>query len=115
MERFEKLVVFLVMTAVGASFLGPQSLLLHAQPQERPAGCHEHGSKAPAPHSTSYQCCLTGHNTAVPQTSHSLEPILHDTQIDLLIDSPIGPLATSGFGQLTVSSGDPPCATPLRI
>jgi hypothetical protein len=115
MERFAKLVVLLVMTAVGASFLGPQSLLLHAQPQERPAGCHGHGSKAPAPPSKSYQCCLTGHNTAIPQTSHSPEPILHDMQIELLIDSPIGPLATGVLGQLPASSGDPPGATPLRI
>jgi len=115
MERFAKLVVLLVMVAVSASSLGAQALLLPAQPQQRPASCHEHGSKAPARHSTNYQCCLTGHNTAVPQTSHSPEPILHDLQIDLLIDSPIGSLETGGLGQLTVSSGDPPGATPLRI
>jgi hypothetical protein len=115
MARFAKLVVFIVMSAVGASSLGAQLLLLHAQAQERPAGCHEHGSQAPAPHSTSYQCCLTGHNTAVPQTFHSPEPILHDMQIELLVDAPIGSLPTGGLGELTVSSGSPPGATPLRI
>ena len=115
MKRFAKIVVFLVLVAVSASSLGAQAFLLPAQPQQPPAGCHEHGSKAPARHSTNYQCCLTGHNTAVPQTSHSPEPILHDTRIDLLIDSPIGPLATGDLRQLTVSSGDPPGATPLRI
>ena len=115
MERFAKLVVFLVIMAVGASFLGPQSLLLHAQPQKGPAGCHEHGSKAPARHSTNYQCCLTGHNTAVPQTFHSQQPILQEIRIELLIDSPIRSLETGGLGQLAVFSGDPPGATPLRI
>jgi hypothetical protein len=115
MALFAKIAVFFVMVAVSASSLGAQALLLPAQPQERPAGCHEHGSKAPARHSTSYHCCLTGHNSAIPQTSDTPEPILHDTQIELLVDSPIGSLATGGLGQLTVSSGDPPGATPLRI
>ena len=115
MEHFAKLVAFFVMGAVSVNSLGARPLLLHSQAQEPPARCHEHGSKAPAPHSTNYQCCLTGHNTAVPQASHSPEPILHDTQIEPLIDSPIGSLEIGGFGQLTVSSGDPPGATPLRI
>ena len=115
MERFAKIVVFLVMVAVSASALGAQVFLLPAQSQQPPAGCHEHGSKAPARHSTNYQWCLTGHNTAVPQTPHSPEPILHDMQIELLIDSPIRSLETGGFGQLSVSSGDPPGTTPLRI
>src|SRR4029077_5130719 len=94
MERFAKIVVFLVMVAVSASSLGAQAFLLPTQPHERPPGCHEHGSKAPAPHSTSYQCCLTGHNTALPQTSHSPEPILHYMQIELPVDASIGPLST---------------------
>jgi hypothetical protein len=114
MKPFAKLVVLLVMAAVGASSLAAQPLLLQAQPQERPAGCHQHGSNAPAPLSKSYQCCLTGHNTAIPQTFLSLEP-MHNMQVELLIDSPIGSLATSGLGKLTVSSGNPPGATPLRI
>jgi hypothetical protein len=108
MERFAKLVVLLAMAAVSASSLGAQVFLLPAQSQQPPAGCHEHGSKAPARHSTNYQCCLTGHNTAVPQTFHSPQPILQDIRIELLIDSQSESLETSGFGQLTVSSGDPP-------
>ena len=115
MERFAKLVVLLAMAAVSASSLGAQVFLLPAQPQQPPAGCHEHGSKAPARHSTNYQCCLTGHNTAVPQTFHSPQPILQDIRIELLIDSPIRSLETGGFGQLSFSSGDPPGTTPLRI
>ena len=115
MERFAKIVVFFVMVAVSASSLGAQAFLLPAQLQQPPAGCHEHGSKAPSPHSNSYQCCLTGHNTAVPQTSHSPEPILHDMQIELPVDASIGSLSTGCLGQLPASSGDPPGATPLRI
>jgi|SRR5580765_1083842 len=115
MECFAKIVVFLVMVAVSASSLGAHAFLLPAQPQERPAGCHQHGSKAPAPHSPNYQCCVTGHNTPVPQTSPTSEPILHDMRTELLVDAPIGSLETGGLGHLIVSSGDPPDATPLRI
>jgi hypothetical protein len=36
-------------------------------------------------------------------------------QIELLVEAPVGSLATGGLRQLTVSSGDPPGVTPLRI
>ncbi len=115
MECFAKIFVLFVVTVVGAVSLGAQSLMLQTQPLERPPGCHEHSSKAPAPHPTSSQCCLTGHNTAIPQTSKSSVPILYDMQTEFFIESPIGSLVTGGFGKLAVSSGDPPGTTPLRI
>jgi hypothetical protein len=116
MRHLAKIVVLVVMTAVGGSSLGA-SLLLQAQPDQRPAGCHEHGSKAPAPESTSYQCCLTGHNSALPQTSQSPEPIVHNiynVHSELVIESPMSSLVAFGFKNFAVSSGDPP-GTPLRI
>jgi hypothetical protein len=115
MRHLAKIVVLVVMTAVGASSLGAQSFLFQAQLQQRPAGCHEHGSNPPAPQSTGYQCCLTGHNTAVPQTSQSPEPILYDIQTELVIESPVISLVAGSLECFAVSSGDPPRATPLRI
>jgi len=115
MKRFAKIVVFLVMLALVSSALGAQSFVLYAQLQERPAGCHEHGGQAPESDSKGYQCCLTGHNIAIPQTPQTTEPIFHNIQSEFLIDSPIGSPATGDLRQLIVSSGDPPGVTALRI
>ena len=114
MARFPKIVAVLILIAVGASSLAAQSLLSHAQSLERPAGCHEHGDKTPTPHPTKYECCVIGHNTAVPRAAYSGEPLLYDIQIELVGEAPIESLAT-GLESLFISSGDPPGATPLRI
>jgi len=115
MGRFAKTAVFLLMAVVGSSTLGNGSLLFRTQPLDQHAGgCHEHGSKAPSPPFSSYQCCLIGHNVAVPQTFHSLEPFLHQFQTKLAIEAPVTSL-TVGMEKTFVSSGDPPGAIPLRI
>jgi hypothetical protein len=33
-------------------------------PQQKPAGCHEHGRKTPVPSPVRYECCRTGHQFA---------------------------------------------------
>jgi hypothetical protein len=115
MARFAKIVAVLILIAVSASSLAAQSLLSHAQSLKLPAGCHEHGSKAPSPHPTNYECCVIGHNTAVPQAAHSAILILSRSQIELVGESS---MCLSGIGhsqRLAVSSGSPPGANPLRI
>ena len=53
-------------------------------PQPRPAGCHEHGRKLPAPGPVTYECCRAGHQfaavreavelrSAALQLSHEIE------------------------------------------
>src|SRR5882672_8748650 len=115
MARFAKIVAVLILIAVGASSLAAQSLLSHAQSLKRPAGCHEHGDKTPTPHPTNYECCVIGHNTAVPQASYTATPVLHWSQ-NVLVGESQTSLPGIGHSQtLAVSSGSPPGATPLRI
>src|SRR5258706_5758944 len=115
MGPFAKSFSLLLLMLVAASSLGNGWLLIYAQPLEQPAGgCHEPVSKAPAPQSTSYQCCLTGHNVAVPQTSHSVEPLLPNIQSAPVVEAPVtSPVVR--LGTTFVSSGDPPGVTTLRI
>jgi hypothetical protein len=114
MARFAKIVALLILIAVGASSLAAQALLSQAQSSERPSGCHEHGSKAPAPRPTSYECCAIGHNTAVPQASYSGEPPLHDVQVELVGEVPLA-FPVADLEKLFISSCDPPGLIVLRI
>jgi hypothetical protein len=115
MGRFAKSAVLLLIALMGASSLGNGWLLLNAQPFDQSAGgCHEHGSEAPSPQSAERQCCLTGHNVAVPQASHSAEPLLHNTQTELVVAVPVTSPAARHETTL-ISSGDPPGVTALRI
>ena len=115
MGRFAKSSVLLLIVLVSVSSPGNASFLFHSQPLEQPAGgCHEHGSKAPSPQPADFQCCLTGHNVAVPQAPHSAEPLLQDIEAELVVQSPVTSME-AGSGKTLVSSGDPPDATPLRI
>src|SRR5207245_1160636 len=100
--------------AVAASPLGAQTLLFQTQRPEHPANCHEHDRHAPSD-SSSHHCCLTGHDLAVPQTSHSPEAVLQCLPLDLFFDSPMGTGKVTFIGQSTVSSDAPPGAIPLRV
>lgn len=113
MTRFAKKFALVVLIAMWTSSLGAQSLSLNAHP--RPAsGCHEHGSKAPAPRPADNQCCLIGHDTAAPQSSPS-QPVLSELRADLLMLSTVRLPGDSSSNQLAMNSGDPPGITPLRI
>jgi hypothetical protein len=114
MERFAQFIALLVLAAASANALAAHLLLFQPAHVERPAGCHEHGSEAPAPVPTSSECCVIGHNNAVTQTAYSAEPVLHDIQRDLVVEASVMPLV-SGSEMLFLSSGDPPGLTALRI
>ena len=81
-----------------------------------PAGCHGHEPVAPIPSPTNYQCCVSGHHAAIPNSAFSLHSAA----------SHLGP---SDHGEhhrlkfilrhdpavMIVSSYSPPGAAPLRI
>ncbi|MBI3646564.1 MAG: hypothetical protein HY233_11445 [Acidobacteriales bacterium] len=113
MSRF---LASLLMTAVAMGCLAAQTLPPAARPQQRPVGCHGHGEKAPPmPERTSYNCCLTGHNAAVPQPCHSPQLVIQRATADLRFEPPTKARVGAGLEKLTVASPDPPGATPLRI
>jgi hypothetical protein len=66
MWPFSRIVGVLLVAAVVASSAGAQALMLPAAQNTHPAGCHGHALPAPEPAPLSYQCCIAGHNHAVP-------------------------------------------------
>jgi len=94
-------------------------------PVERSAACHMHdGNTLPVshhpspPHSprpvpTNYQCCLTGHNTAVVQSTYTPQPSAESTRVTLL-----EPSMTECFlprEEVSIVLANPPGSAPLRI
>jgi hypothetical protein len=115
--------VVIAPSATGASAEVRHAAASLAGPGNPPAGCHMHASNnlpdsgipnPPRPLPASYQCCLTGHDAAVVQTSYSPQPaaecIVVTAQIELAL-----PLRSSGVEVPLLPSADPPCPTPLRI
>jgi len=131
MKYESKILGLLLIAALVTATLATRSLAVagadgapSAAVDERPAGCHAHGSQSlplsPLPHSplpapVSYQCCLTGHDAAVVPDSISPQPPAQCAAVHRQIE----PLLTGYFlGDFEVSmipSADPPGMTPLRI
>jgi hypothetical protein len=46
-----------------------------SSPQEKPAGCHQHGKKSPARQPADYKCCVAGHDAALLRSTATLHPV----------------------------------------
>src|SRR5208282_105830 len=94
-----------------------------AVPGHPPAACHMHVDNTlpdsslphpPRPAPASYQCCLTGHNAAVVQTSLSPQPCNECARVAVQIEPALA-LSSSGVEASIFLSAGPPRTTPLRI
>lgn len=50
-------------------------------PHEKPAGCHQHGNKAPRHVPTDYRCCVAGHGSAIVRPSGLLQPVIQGSLV----------------------------------
>src|SRR5579862_9107114 len=74
--RDSRLVAFLLIAAFAVATPSAQLLAMPSQPANHPAGCHDSGPVDPSPAPPSYQCCVSGHQWAIPGTAFSLRPIM---------------------------------------
>ena len=66
MQPFSRIVGLLLLAAMVASSAGAQAVMVPAAHTAHPAGCHGHALPVPAPPPRNHQCCIAGHNHAVP-------------------------------------------------
>jgi len=109
MGQASKLIVLSLVAVLTVNCLAAQVPALAPAPQ---SSCHEHGDGAPRPANAKYQCCLTGHDVAIPQVSILIEPTI---QVSVVPVPAASLRATEFFNVVTVLSEDPPGTTPLRI
>jgi len=113
MKPLGKLIALVLLTAMVSPAL-PQAHGPAANPQPRPAGCHEHGQKAPVPNPVTYECCRAGHQFAAVREAVELRSAVLrlSYMIELSIPSLPEP-ACQGQPRLPVFGS--PGVTSLRI
>lgn len=84
-------------------------------PAAHAAGCHGHGTKAPASTPVSYRCCQLGHNSAIPQSSLAPLNLFGSSAAGGLRPAPILIAMQASPRGLTILSPDPPHTIPLRV
>ena len=85
-------------------------------PHQRPANCHESGSRTPTPPQSDHQCCAMRHDRAMPKEAVNLRPptipnTLIVTGAPPFIEVNCLPIRQSAL----IHSGGPPNNPPLRI
>ncbi|HXY04239.1 MAG TPA: hypothetical protein VEI49_11740 [Terriglobales bacterium] len=100
------MLVFAVAPALGALSFG---MLV----QRAASGCHHSKHRSPAPKSTDYSCCTSGHSGALLQSGYRVE--VHCLQSNVM--PVVAPTSSESPGRthLIFPSEDPPGFVPLRI
>jgi hypothetical protein len=114
MRRLQSILTLLLLAASAMSLLAAQGSTVPGIHDEKPAGCHEHGKKAPVHPASDYACCVAGHGSAVVQAS--CVPQGQQVSIGFVLTAPsLQPPELYGVAVLQTYSGTPPHQTPLRI
>ena len=115
MQRTSGMIAVLLLVVTAAAVPGAHALAFSAAQPAHPAGCHNHGPATPAP-APSFECCVSGHQAAMPNASFSPRPLA-----GRLCGLTAGERLSGGFApdrppaMFVVSSNSPPGAAPLRI
>jgi hypothetical protein len=112
-----RMIAVLLLVTMTAALPGAPALGFPAMEARHPAaGCHGHGPATPSPEPTSYQCCVSGHDVAIPNASFSSR-LLASRLCGLAADEQL----RLGFApdrhsvMFVLSANSPPGAAPLRI
>lgn len=116
MQLLARIIGMLLIVVVAASSVGAQALLLPSGQDTLPAPCHGHGSHSPAPAPAGHQCCIAGHDHAVPGNSFSGLTLLPYFGA-IALDQPVASLVsfTTRLSVLTNSTPGSPGSISLRI
>jgi len=113
-----RIVGLVLLIATAAALPGMQAMPSAAAPAGHPAGCHSHSNAPaiPSPAPVSYQCCVSGHQTALPNVAFSLRShaaLLCNLNDGASLDSDLAPDALPVV--FVVPSDSPPITGSLRI
>ena len=111
-----RIVGLVLLIATAAALPGAVAMPSAVAPARKPAGCHGHAPAIPSPAPVSYQCCVSGHQAALPNVafSHRYDAaVLYHLKSCVSLGSNIIPDALPVV--FVVPSDSPPITGSLRI
>jgi hypothetical protein len=118
MHRLLRMIAAVLLIPMAMALPGAQAMSSPTAPARHPVGCHGPAPATRFPEPTSYQCCASGHQAALPNASFALRSSISVAQLCSL-DGSGGPrlsfFSWLHSAVLVVPSNSPPGAAPLRI
>ena len=113
MRPHSRVLAVLLLAAFVAAASGTPLLALPAMHSSHSSGCHGSMPENPSPAPANYQCCVSGHNWAMPSAAFSSLPLI-GTPVDIQGVDPASECGESAalFFSPSVS---PPAVVALRI
>jgi hypothetical protein len=105
--------VIFVLAGMTSSLAGQLALAPRLNPT--PAGCHNHGNKAPTPAPADHACCVAEHESAILRASLAPPPTWQDTFEARLPALSCAAIAINNLPSKMVLSIVPHDLTPLRV
>jgi len=119
MHRLLRMVAAVLLIPMAMALPGAQAMSSPAVPAHHSAGCHGQAPATRFPAPTSYQCCASGHQAALPNASFALLSSISVVAQRCSLDGSGGPrlsfVSWLHSAVLVVPFSSPPGAAPLRI
>ena len=116
MHGLLRMIAMLLLLGLAAAWAEAQAMPFVVAPSRHAGGCHEHEPATPAPASTHHQCCVNGHDAAVPSVLFSLRSAAAQVaSFDDGGDLGFGLLLGMKPAEFVFPSVSPPGAARLRI
>lgn len=105
----------ILLTAVITAPLAAQSLPSGVNPDQRPAGCHQHTTPVPEPGPVSHSCCQRGHYPAIVQQGSTVRPEHRGATQLVFMPESAATAKLANSPNLVIVCSDPPIVAPLRV
>jgi hypothetical protein len=107
--------MMLLLAAVITAPLAAQSLPSGLNPDQRPAGCHQHTTPVPEPGPTSHYCCQAEHHPAIVQQTPTVRPEHRGTTQLVFMPDSAATAKLANSPNVVIVCSDPPIVSPLRV
>jgi hypothetical protein len=116
MPHESRFIAILLLAVMVATLFPAAAFAIPSAPAAHPAGCHGHKSPVSSPVPISYQCCVSGHPSAIPASAFSSTTLLPDVgNVSNTAQSPDTCARHADISNQIRACVGPPCLSPLRI
>jgi hypothetical protein len=114
MKLTSKIVSIVLIAVLTSACWASQQLPSPVQPPQRSGGCHGQTNSTPRQTPT-HDCCLTGHDVAIPQLAHAERPAVQYACQVVFVNALSLAITLSDARTASIFSSESPGTTPLRV